>query len=129
MARILFVEDDLDIRQTMTTLLKKIGHSPIVAEDGQEALSIIKDRSVTFDLIIMDLSLPKVDGSEVMKEIWEASLLPEEFPIIIWSADSWSSNLKVLPYFTRDSISFMKKPISLSEVRDYINQSLGLTIN
>lgn len=67
MARILIVEDEVLINKHITDELTYIGHKCSSAFDGEEALNLIN--SNTFDLIILDVMLPKISGFELMRYI------------------------------------------------------------
>ncbi len=65
MARILIVEDDRDLNNAYSIILKNEGHKVVEAYDGQEALSKIKDFSP--DLILLDLLMPIMGGLEFLQ--------------------------------------------------------------
>jgi len=67
MARILVVEDDQDINELISKNLKLVGHSYSQAFDGTEAIKIASETD--FDLILLDIMLPGMDGFEVIKKI------------------------------------------------------------
>lgn len=67
MARILLVDDSHDCNQTLATLLTLDHHSVCVAESGRAALDAIA--KLDFDLILLDLVMPDMDGFEVAKQI------------------------------------------------------------
>lgn len=79
MARILIVEDEVLINKHITDELTYIGHKCSSAFDGEEALDLIN--SNTFDLIILDVMLPKISGFELMKYI-------KKIPVIFVTAKS-----------------------------------------
>ena len=79
MARILIVEDEVLINKHVTDELTYIGHKCSSAFDGEEALELIN--SNTFDLIILDVMLPKISGFELMKHI-------KKVPVIFVTAKS-----------------------------------------
>lgn len=79
MARILIVEDEVLINKHVTDELTYIGHKCSSAFDGEEALDLIN--SNTFDLIILDVMLPKISGFELMKYI-------KKIPVIFVTAKS-----------------------------------------
>src|SRR5437867_3574814 len=58
--RVLLVEDNQDSRETYRTMLEKLGYDVIEAVNGKEAIEVALDG--TPDLILMDLSMPEVDG-------------------------------------------------------------------
>jgi len=64
---ILLIEDDEILRITISDSLKKMGWPVTAAEDGQEGLNLIKNNS--FDIVISDIRLPKINGIDVLKEI------------------------------------------------------------
>ncbi len=80
---ILIVEDFSDTRELLSVLLRRQGYSVIEAEDGLEGL--LKATGMYPDLIIMDLSLPEMDGVEVARRIHEQVKL-SQIPIIVLSA-------------------------------------------
>jgi len=67
MAKILVVEDEPQMRMGLKDNLEFEGYEVLFAGDGQEALDILSDTS--FDLIILDVMLPKVSGFDVLKKI------------------------------------------------------------
>ncbi len=74
MQKILVVEDDLDIQELLKSFLQEAGYSIVLANDGVEALSIFSD--VQFDLILLDIMLPKIDGFAVCELIRKQSQVP-----------------------------------------------------
>ena len=68
--KILLVEDSATIRYAMCSYINAAGHSPIVAESGEEALQILENTPV--DMIIMDVEMPGLNGFETTRLIREA---------------------------------------------------------
>lgn len=67
MQHILIVEDDLDIQNLLKNFLQEVGYKTTIANDGIEAVSLFS--SEYFDLILMDVMLPKIDGFSVCELI------------------------------------------------------------
>ena len=67
MASILTVDDSKSIRQMVAFTLRDAGHEVTEAVDGQEALDIAKGR--TFDLVLSDINMPRLDGIGLIKEL------------------------------------------------------------
>lgn len=65
-AKILFIEDDLFIREIYEESLKGAGYSVTLAVDGQEGLDKLKQGG--WDLVLLDLNLPKISGLELIKQ-------------------------------------------------------------
>lgn len=74
MQKILIVEDDLDIQDLLKNFLQEVGYETAIASDGMEAISLFS--SVHFDLILLDIMLPKIDGFTVCELIRRQSQVP-----------------------------------------------------
>ena len=74
MQRILVVEDDFDIQELLQNFLQEAGYEVAVANDGVEALSLFAGER--YDLIVLDIMLPKIDGYGVCELIRKQSDVP-----------------------------------------------------
>ncbi len=74
MQKILVVEDDFDIRELLQNFLQEAGYEVAVANDGAQAISIFSEKQ--FDLILLDVMLPKIDGFSVCELIRRKSQIP-----------------------------------------------------
>jgi len=81
--KLLIVEDEESLNKVLVKVLRKLGYTTDSAFDGDEAIDLYFDNS--YDLVILDLNLPKMDGMEVLKAIREDNA---ELPILILSARS-----------------------------------------
>jgi two-component system, OmpR family, response regulator MtrA len=106
--RILLVEDDASIRETTSLGLEGAGYRVAVARDGREALD--RFRQTTFDLVVLDLMLPGLDGYEVCREIRKASRVP----IVILSARS--DTVDVVVGLELGADDYVTKPFELPEL-------------
>jgi DNA-binding response OmpR family regulator len=64
---ILVVEDDAGLARRIASTLTEAGHDPIVVHDGEKALD--KTKAAPFDLIVLDIILPGIDGFEVLRHL------------------------------------------------------------
>lgn len=83
--RILMVEDDKSVAEMMDMFIKKEGWSMDVATDGDQAVKMFAKNPDRYDLITLDLNLPKKDGIQVAKEVCAIS---PTIPIIMLTARS-----------------------------------------
>ena len=74
MPHILIVEDDLDIQDLLKNFLQEVGYEIMIASDGMEAISLFS--SAHFDLILLDIMLPKIDGFTACELIRKQSQIP-----------------------------------------------------
>lgn len=82
MNKILVVEDDKFLANVYRLKLQKAGFEVVIAEDGDEALE--KNKSEDFDLIILDLIIPKIDGFAVLSEI-KSQEKYKQLPVLVAS--------------------------------------------
>ena len=80
MSKILIVEDDLSIQALLHDFLMESGYSVVLAADGGEALAKYSEQD--FDLVLLDIMLPKIDGYGVCEVIRQKS----DVPIIMLTA-------------------------------------------
>lgn len=103
--KILVVEDDLAIQALLHDFIQDAGYEVVTASDGVEALARFAEQN--FDLVILDLMLPKIDGWHVCEVLRKTS----EVPIIMLTAlDSEESQIKGYDLQVDDYIT---KPFSL----------------
>ncbi|MDD5360575.1 MAG: sigma-54 dependent transcriptional regulator [Ignavibacteria bacterium] len=81
MEKILIIDDNESLRYTLENILEEAGYQPCSAEDGNKAIEEVKSKS--YDLVICDMKLPKMDGIQIMKEI---KLIDPDLPFIFLTA-------------------------------------------
>ncbi|MFF5996910.1 response regulator transcription factor [Lysinibacillus sp. KU-BSD001] len=106
--RILIVEDDHDISNMIHETLEKNGFTVSAVFDGEAALKIVDTQN--FDLILLDLMLPKIDGIECLKLIRTKSTIP----ILIMSAKGEAVDKALGLGFGADD--YISKPFSMIEL-------------
>jgi DNA-binding response OmpR family regulator len=72
--RVLVVDDDADVRELTSTLLRRAGYEVVEAPDGREALRCLYQRPV--DAIVLDVSMPELDGWQTLERIRDVSDVP-----------------------------------------------------
>ena len=109
MTRILIAEDEPGISSFLKKGLEASGYTTLVVEDGVTAASAARDRD--FDLLILDLGLPRMDGREVLAEIRGRG---ERIPVIILTARSGVSD--TVAGLEGGADDYMTKPFSFEEL-------------
>jgi DNA-binding response OmpR family regulator len=115
-ARILLVDDEQSVQKLLSYPLRKEGYEVVPAMDGQEALE--RCRGQSFDLIVLDVMLPKVDGFDVCRQIRAQSSVP----IIMLTAKAEEFD-KVLG-LELGADDYITKPFSMREFRSRVKAVL-----
>jgi two-component system, sensor histidine kinase and response regulator len=77
-ARILLVDDDLINQKVMVSLIRRRGHEAVSARSGRESLALLAGQR--FDLVLMDIQMPELNGFETALRIRELETRPQEHP-------------------------------------------------
>jgi DNA-binding response OmpR family regulator len=115
-ARILLVDDEQSIQTLLSYPLRKEGYDVVNATDGRQALDRFEEQP--FDLVVLDLMLPKVDGLEVCRQLRSRSAVP----IIMLTAKSEEIDKVVGLELGADD--YITKPFSLREFSSRIKAAL-----
>ena len=114
--RILLIEDDIAISEMVENYLRKEGFNITTAFNGEEGVG--KFLNNPFDLIVLDIMMPKLDGMEVMKIVRERSLIP----ILIMSAKDSDVDKAVGLGLGADD--YIAKPFSMVELSARIKAAI-----
>ena len=103
--KILIVEDEIDIREGISEYLSEVGYDVMVAEEGQEGIDLFKSNE--FDLVLLDIMLPKINGFGVLSQIREIS----DVPVMMLTAmtDDYSQIMS----FNEKADDYITKPFSV----------------
>lgn len=121
MATLLIVEDDADIALGISEYLEPKGHRLDFAYNGKQALSLLATNP--YDLILLDLNLPYVDGLDVCRSLLSDSLA--RIPVVIMSAREQEED--ILKGFNAGAWDYLIKPFSLAELSARITANLAKT--
>jgi two-component system response regulator PhoP len=112
--RILLVEDEAALRETLAARLKREGYAVDTAADGEDGLFL--GREMPFDVGIIDLGLPKLTGIDLVRKLREEG---KKFPILILTArSSWQDKVEGLKVGADD---YLVKPFHVEELLARIN--------
>ncbi len=121
MKKILIVEDDLSIQALLHDFIQEAGFDVVLASDGVEALTKFSEQS--FDLVILDIMLPKIDGYGVCGVIRQKSNVPI---VMLTALDSEAEQVKGLDMQVDDYIT---KPFSMPVLLRKISAVLRRSIS
>jgi len=107
--RIIIIEDELDLGDLVAARLEREHYDVEIARDGLEGL--LKIRSGSPDLVLLDLMLPSMSGTEIATEL-RADPLTDHLPIIIMTAKTAESDIVVGLHVGADD--YVTKPFSMS---------------
>jgi two-component system nitrogen regulation response regulator NtrX len=118
-ARILVVDDEPAIRETMRMILEYDGHEVMAAGSGQEALAVVERESP--DLVFLDIKMPGLDGLEVLGRL---RAINDTLPVVIISAHGTAAT--ALEAGRLGAFRFIEKPLSKDYILDAIREGLEL---
>ncbi len=115
--KILVVDDEQSMREFLDIMLKKEGYKVSLASNGEEVLKLIEKD--IFDLVLLDIRMPKMDGIAVLKKIKATS--PETVVIMITAYASADTAIKAMKEGAYDYIT---KPFKVEEIKLIIKNAL-----
>lgn len=121
MADILLIDDMAGVRRAVGSMLKGSGHTVTASPDGNEGLDLLKQRS--FDLVITDMLMPTVDGSEVLSQLLVMPNRPRV--IAISGGGAGLSADMVLRAARAGADAYLQKPFEKAELLATVDRLLG----
>lgn len=118
-ARILVIDDEAAIRDTMRMILEYEGHEVLLAGSGQEGLQAAQAEAP--DLVFLDIKMPGIDGLEVLTRLRATS---DTLPVVIVSAHGTAAT--ALEAGRLGAYRFIEKPLSKDYVLDAVREGLEL---
>ncbi len=109
--RILIVDDEKSIRNTLKEILEYEDHEVVLAENGEQALSVLEQGKVQIDTVFCDIKMPGIDGIEVLEKIQEMDL---DAPVIMISGHG---NIDTaVECIKKGAYDFIEKPLDLNRI-------------
>ncbi len=108
---ILIVDDEEVIRNNASELLSELGYTSILANDGEDAVEIVKNKDTAFTLVLMDMIMPKVSGSQAFEEI---HMIDPDLRVVICSGFSKDDSVNLL--LQKGAAGFLQKPYTLTSL-------------
>mgnify|MGYP003606202364 CR=1 FL=1 len=120
--KILIVDDEKDIVETLKFILESEGYDCVVAYDGEEALSLAKNENP--DLIVLDVMLPKINGYKVCRLLKFDSKY-KHIPILMVTARTQAED-KIIGEETGAN-EYITKPFDIETITTLVKQYLNLS--
>jgi two-component system, NtrC family, response regulator PilR len=117
MERILVVDDDKGMQDVLEIMLTRAGYQVATADDGAAALELVRKRS--FDLVITDLKMPRVDGIDLLKGIKETK--PGTAVILLTAFASGETALAAMREGAHD---YVEKNFNVDDLLDIVQDAL-----
>lgn len=116
-ANILVADDESDFRMILQSFLVSEGHTVTTAEDGADAINKLQEKS--FDLVLLDIRMPRVDGVEVLQFIKQQYI---DTQVIILTA---VNDVRIaVECMKLGAFHFLTKPYSVEELNSLVNRAL-----
>lgn len=113
--RVLIVEDDSRMADTLASMIKLMGYETFVANNSRQALMTAMNESPS--IILLDLNLPGMDGFEVCRYLKREPLLAD-VPVVIVSADNSSESIEKSKEV--GAVLYLVKPVGLDDLETAI---------
>jgi len=117
---ILMAEDNLINQKVISAMLSKNGHAVTIASNGREAVEEAAKES--FDLVLMDIQMPEMDGLEATREIRRTSGPNARKPVIAFTADAVKEHHE--DFFKAGINSIIIKPVKFEDLNEEIARSI-----
>lgn len=115
MKKVLVVDDTKNIRMILTKCLELEGYEVMTASDGKQALEMFTKH--TFDLAFLDIKLPEIRGTEVLRRIREMGI---KTPVIIITAYATVKN--AIDCTKMGAVAYVQKPFSAEKIKSVLKE-------
>jgi DNA-binding NtrC family response regulator len=116
---ILLIDDEIIVLKSAKRLLEKKGYSVLTAEDGFTAMEILRDHISEIGVILLDLSMPGMEGEEVLENILS---IDHNAKVILFSG--YSRTMELDPLFQKGAVGHIQKPFDLKDLTVLIDRWL-----
>ena len=119
---ILLADDEETIRITLQKILEFLGYNVILTKNGAEAVSVFRNQRDSIDIVILDMTMPVMDGKEAFKNIRE---IDKEKKVIILTGFINEQTLNLMKSI--GDFSLVKKPFQKEELSLILSNMIGET--
>ncbi len=116
---VLVVDDDETVREFARTILASVGYQIVTAGDGEEALNKLRRDPMAFDAVLLDLTMPKLDGEDTLMAL---RLIAPNLPVVLTSG--YGEQAVVQRFVGRGLADFLPKPFLTEALVHAINTAI-----
>ena len=118
--KILIVEDEEVVRRVLEEILHRLGYMVLAAADGFEALDLFSEHAADLDLVLFDMSMPRMSGDVLFNKLRQAA------PGLKTLLTSGYSDFAPIEEMRSKGLSgFLPKPFTIQQVRDELHRVLN----
>ena len=118
MAKILIVDDEISVRQSLTYFLSEYGHEVAATKSGREALELLSE-GVEFDLVLSDWRIAELNGLEMLRAIEEEH--PDAVVVLMTAYGTIDNAFAVMKAGAYD---YLTKPFSVDQIQSVVRRAL-----
>jgi CheY-like chemotaxis protein len=119
-ARILVVDDEELVRMVMKAVLVAGGYEVTEASNGEEALKRFREGSERFDLVVMDMQMPRLSGEEALRQLRQID--PDIKALLLSGGVPEKETEK---WIALGGVKFLQKPFQNNELFDTVRRAIG----
>jgi CheY-like chemotaxis protein len=117
---VLVVDDEPSVRNTVSQMLAAMGLKTVCAGDGREGVDVFRADPARFALVLLDLTMPRMDGAEAFAELRK---LREDTPVVLMSG--FNEQEALVRFAGKGIASFIQKPFTVDSLRAVLRGVLG----
>ena len=125
MSKILLIEDEVSLLESLVIILEASGLDTISASNGRNGLDLLRKNFDSIDLILCDINLPDINGYDILKEVKADNVL-YKIPFIFLTAYADEKDIRIGMNMGADD--YMTKPFSAKELIKTINSRISLQV-
>ena len=113
--RVLVVQHDDALRETLREVLEDTGYEVLLAQNREEALSILRGKDKGRMVVILDQFMPRLDGVELLREVVQDRKLARSYRFILLSATRLYMRIALVRLLTRLAVQVVSKPFDVDD--------------
>jgi CheY-like chemotaxis protein len=120
---VLVVDDEAPVRSIAVSMLRYLGYRVIEAEDGEEAITILRTSSLPIDAMLMDVYMPKLSGRDTFKQLRALGI---DIPVIVCSGFMVeAAEFNALSQGRHGLVDVIQKPYSMETLASVIGKAVS----